>query len=99
NADRINIAQVGCVGDGVTDNAARLNALGLLGLPLYIPKGTFKIADQVLLYGDVWADGVIAPTTAIGARAAVVIATTGAFGQQRSIHNLYIQGDASVRAA
>lgn len=105
-AERVNVLQVGVKGDGSADDAALLNTLGAIGVPLFIPYTTagYKIGSTVTFSCDVWCDGFFVPTTSIGSAAndynrfAVVIASAG-YEVKRKIIGLKIKGSVSLRAA
>jgi len=104
--DRVNVRQVGVVGDGSTNDAALLNALGALGVPLFIPytSAGYKINSTVTFNCDVYCEGFFVPDAAIGAaplaqnRFAVVLPSAG-FGVGRRFHGIKVQGSGALRTA
>jgi len=102
----INVRQVGVTGDGSNDDAALLNTLGALGVPLYIPytSTTYKIGSTVTFNCDVYCEGIFTPTTAIGGAAndynrfAIILASAG-FGVGRRFVGLRVAGSGPLRAA
>jgi len=106
NATRVNVRQVGVKGDGSTDDAALLNTLGALGVPLYIPYTStgYKIASSVTFNCDVYCDGTFNPTTAIGSatndydRFAIILASSG-YALKRRFVGIRVAGSVALRAA
>lgn len=49
--DIVNIEKIGCVGDGLTDNAEKLQSIinNNVGKIIFIPKGTFLISNTITL--------------------------------------------------
>ena len=49
--DVVNIGKIGCVGDGLTDNAEKLQSIinNNVGKIIFIPKGTFLISNTITL--------------------------------------------------
>ncbi|HET8695750.1 MAG TPA: hypothetical protein VFM33_13845 [Aquabacterium sp.] len=105
-AARVNVRQVGVTGDGSTDDAALLNTLGALGVPLFIPYTStgYKIGSTVTFSCDVYCEGFFTPTSEIGSagsdynRFAVVIAAS-AYADKRFIVGLKVAGSVALRAA
>lgn len=104
--ERVNVRQIGVTGDGSTDDAALLNTLGALGIPLFIPYTAtgYKIGSTVTFSCDVYCEGFFTPTAAIGAavndynRFAIVIPSAG-YPIKRRIVGLKVVGSVALRAA
>lgn len=106
NAARLNVRQVGVKGDGSTDDAALLNTLGALGVPLYIPYTStgYKIGSSVTFNCDVFCEGTFNPTSAIGSavndynRFAIILAS-GGYANKRKFVGIRVAGSVALRAA
>lgn len=98
---QLNVLLRGVKGDGVTDDTAALNTLGALGLPLYIPATAngYKTTATVTFACDVYCDGVLVPTTAVGANNPAVVIAPSAYASKRRIHRLVVAGSAALRTA
>jgi hypothetical protein len=94
------VMDYGVVGDGATDDTAALNAVGALGIPLYIPYTPtgYKVTSTVTFSCDVLCDGTLIPTTAVGANPVAVIASAG-YTIKRRVEGLRVQGSVPLRAA
>lgn len=106
NASRVNVLQVGVKGDNSTDDAALLNVLGALGVPLYIPYTAtgYKIGSTVTFSCDVYCEGTFNPLAAIGGAAndynrfAIILASAG-YAIKRKFIGIRVAGSVALRTA
>lgn len=99
NSQRVNVLEVGCKGDGTTDDLAKLNTLSALGIPLYMPYTStgYRVSGSWSVQSDVYCDGYIVPDL-IGALP-VIIVVDAPFGITRILHGVRIWGSAAHQAA
>lgn len=99
-AGMTSVLSLGVKGDGVTNDAAAINAANLLGIPLYYPAtpNGYLIGSTVTILVNSYFDGFFKPSLTIGANNFAVVIGAGAFPERTTITGLYLSGSGPLRA-
>lgn len=100
NTGRLNVLKNGVIGDNTVDDTARLNVLGALGVPLFIPYTAtgYLTSAPVVFSCNVDCEGTFNPTVALAGTAAVRFPSAG-YTLKRRFKGVRVAGSPALRTA